>query len=230
VTKSIDHLLNLGIYTPFEASQLTGVSVWCIRRWLRGYRFKVKEGTHHSPPVWKSDIDPIENTSALSFHDMLEVRFVSAFLAKGVSWPNIRKAHERAAQLFEESHPFSKNRFQTDGHGIFVELYENTGDSKVLELAHSQQVFAEFVKPFFKDLEFSKDDQLLTWWPLGKDRLIVLDPRRSFGQPIVSKHGVPARALSAAAKKSNVKEVARWYEVSEQEVKDAVEFEQRQAA
>jgi hypothetical protein len=32
--------LNISIYTVAEAARLTGVSKECIRRWVRGYRFR----------------------------------------------------------------------------------------------------------------------------------------------------------------------------------------------
>ncbi len=59
----------------------------------------------------------------------------------------------------------------------------------------------------------------------------MLDPARNFGRPIVDRHGVPTEVLANAVKAAgSVAEVARWYEVPEPEIQDAVEFEQRLAA
>jgi len=59
----------------------------------------------------------------------------------------------------------------------------------------------------------------------------VLDPRRSFGRPIVALHGVPTEVLACAARAcGSVNEVSRWYEVPEAEIEDAVEFEHALAA
>jgi uncharacterized protein (DUF433 family) len=66
---------------------------------------------------------------------------------------------------------------------------------------------------------------------MGTNRLVLLDPRRSFGQPIVSRSGVPTVILDRAAKAAgSVREVAAWYEVDRAEVQDAVEFEEKLAA
>jgi hypothetical protein len=46
------------------------------------------------------------------------------------------------------------------------------------EIAKSQKVFPEVVRPFFKELEFSADDRLLRWWLLGRQWGVVLDPNR----------------------------------------------------
>jgi uncharacterized protein (DUF433 family) len=72
---------------------------------------------------------------------------------------------------------------------------------------------------------------LLRWWPLGEKRLVVLDPTRNFGRPIAALHGVPTEVLANAAQAcQSITDVARWYEVPEAEIRDAIEFEQRLAA
>jgi uncharacterized protein (DUF433 family) len=70
------------------------------------------------------------------------------------------------------------------------------------------------------------------WFPMGEKRkVVVIDPQRAFGRPIVAEGGVPTEVLaSAVAAEKSVERVARWYAVSPREVKAAVEFEQRLAA
>ena len=67
-----------------EAARLTRVSVGKIRRWLKGYRFKSGDSIHHSDAVWQGELRPVENKLALSFRDLLELRFVDAFIRAGV--------------------------------------------------------------------------------------------------------------------------------------------------
>ncbi len=52
---------------------------------------------------------------ALGFLDLIEIRFVDAFRRVGVSWATLRRANERAQEMFGGSHPFCTNRFVTDG-------------------------------------------------------------------------------------------------------------------
>jgi uncharacterized protein (DUF433 family) len=168
---------------------------------------------------------------ALSFLDLVEVKFVDAFLQLGVSWAVLRRARQKAQETFRESHPFCSSRFATDGHAIFVELHEATGEASLVDIARDQRVFGEIVKPFLKELEFSKDNVLLRWRPMGAGHQVVLDPKRSFGQPIVDTEGVPTRVLSQAIKATkSMAEVVRWFEVKERSVRDAMEFEKRLAA
>jgi uncharacterized protein (DUF433 family) len=48
-------------------------------------------------------------------------------------------------------------------------------------------------------LDYSEYDELLRWFPLGKNRRVVVDPGRSFGRPI-SLEGVPTAVLASALK------------------------------
>ncbi|HEX4666627.1 MAG TPA: hypothetical protein VH207_08500, partial [Chthoniobacterales bacterium] len=90
-----ERLLNIGLYTVPEAARLTRVSAGKIRRWLKGYDFKSGDRVHHSNAVWQGELQPVENKLALSFRDLLELRFVDAFIRTGVSWRTMRRAHAR---------------------------------------------------------------------------------------------------------------------------------------
>jgi uncharacterized protein (DUF433 family) len=225
--------LNAGIYTVPEAARLTRVSPGRIRRWLRGYRYRARtKKQYSSPPLLKSQFEPIDNKLALGFLDLMEVRFVDAFLKSGVSWDMIHKALDRAKEWFPgESHPFCTKRFVTDGRQIFVALHEETNESSLIDIVNSQQVFAEIMQPFIKELEFGEEHRLERWWPLGKDHNITVDPKRNFGQPTVFREGIPTRTLARSViANGSAEEVARWYEISRDAVEEAVQFEQKLAA
>jgi uncharacterized protein (DUF433 family) len=232
VTGRSENYLNTGIYTVPEAARLTRVSAGRIRRWLRGYKFRTKKKQHHSRPLWHGQLEPIERSLALGFLDLIEIRFVAAFLKAGVSWGGLRQAHEKGIEMFGTNHPFCTRGFVTDGRVIFVEIHKETGERSLMEIVNDQHVFAEIVTPFLKELEFdSNHTTLLRWRPATSRGLVVLDPTRNFGRPIVTRHGIPTEILARAAGVSaSVEEVSRWYEVAKAEIDDAVEFEQQLAA
>ncbi|HSS52106.1 MAG TPA: DUF433 domain-containing protein [Thermoanaerobaculia bacterium] len=224
-------LLGLGVYSVPEAARLTGVSSQRIRRWLQGYSYTSGDSARTSRPLWQRQIAS-QDSLILSFRDLLEVRFVDAFRRHGVTWKTIRIAAERAAEIVHDSYPFSTRRFKTDGRSIFAEILQATGDESLLDLVKSQYEFKSIVEPFlFEGLEFSAlGIEPVRWWPLGMNRRVVIDPERSFGQPIVDPESVPTRILAHAfeAEKS-IQAVARWYEVDPQSVRDAVDFEAQPA-
>jgi uncharacterized protein (DUF433 family) len=227
-------LLGVGVYTVPEAARLTRVSAPRIRRWLTGYTFTSRAAQRSSAPVWERQIVSSSGELVLSFRDLLEVRFVDAFRRHGVTWRVIRLAAERAAEIIEDSHPFSTRRFKTDGRSIFADILQETGEESLLDLAKSQYQLKKIVEPFlFEGLEFAEiSGAPVRWWPLGLDRRVVIDPERSFGQPIVTPESVPTSILAKAVKaeEGSIEAVARWYMVHPKAVKDAVELENRLAA
>ncbi|MBI2928715.1 MAG: hypothetical protein HYY24_23885 [Verrucomicrobia bacterium] len=224
-------LLRTGIYTIPEASRLTRVSPWRIRRWLKGYEFESKSGRHRSPAVWRGQLDPIDHKMALGFHDLLEIRCVDAFLNAGVGWKTLRQAHKQARKISRHPHPFCSNRFATDGKDIFLELREDDGKATVWDAAKLQGVFDRVIEPFLKNLEFGQGEVPTRWWPRGKDHCVALDPRRNFGQPSIFERGIPTRILNNSVRANGSLElVALWFETDVRAVQEAVEFEQQLAA
>ena len=218
------NLVNMGIYTVAEAARLTRLPAGKIRRWMRGYYFRRGQSVRYSDAVWKMDIKPLDDKLALSFRDLLELRFVDAFINAGVSWATMRRAHRNAQQQLETTHPFCSQRISTDGKNILLQQAEEDSDAALLNLVTNQGEFSRIVHDFLKELEFSGDE--IVWWPLGKNRQVVIDPRRNFGQPTVAKSGVPAATLARSVKANSVETVAQWYEVQKDEVRDAVEYEE----
>lgn len=221
---------NVGIYTVPEAHKLTGVSRERIRRWLKGYRSNLRKKRYS--PLWKAQLPPIDNKVALGFLDLIEVKFVGAFLDNGVSWPMIHKVREKARELYPDvTHPFCTKKFVTDGRQVFIDVHKETGESSLLEIANDQHVFAEITKPFLKQLDFRNGTILERWWPLGKNGHVVLDPRKNFGQPTISRDGVATQVLAESFRANgSIEEVARWYEISPKAVQEAVHYEQSLAA
>ncbi len=221
----------MGVYSVSEAARLTGVSSSRIRRWLRGYSFSSGGSAKTSAPLWQRQL-AYEDSLILSFRDLLEVRFIDAFRRHGVSWKSIRVAAECASEIVHDSYPFSTRRFKTDGRSIFAEILQETGDESLLDLVKSQYEFKSIVEPFlFEGLEFSAlGIEPVRWWPLGRDRRVVVDPERAFGQPIVDPESVPTSVLARAFRaEGSVQAVACWYMVDSKSVEDALEFEGQRA-
>ena len=216
--------LGTGIYSVPEAARVTGIHPSRIRRWMRGYSYRRSDGRARSAAIWHGQLEPRGNAFALGFRDLMEVRFVDAFLKVGVSWKTMRLAHERARRELGTEHPFCSNRFVTDGRSLLLREAEKSGDAALLDIVSRQREFARIVEPFFKQLEFSPNQQLLRWWPLGRERAVVLDPSRNFGQPSVATSGVPTHVLAESLKANgSAEQVARWYEVRPEEAPERVE-------
>lgn len=227
-------LLGKGIYSVPEATRLTGVSGATIRRWTRGYR-RIRRGQARlHPALWKSDFEPINGAISISFLDLMEVRFVGHFTESGVPWRIVYKAAQEAMDMYKnpEAHPFATTRFRSEGKRIFAEVIRNDGNIALIDLVSNQTAFHKIVSPsLYDNLDFSREGIALRWWPIGRENLIVIDPMRSFGQPIVAREGVPTYVLADAYRAEHSDErVAKWHGVDVSSVRQAVEYESKRAA
>lgn len=222
-----------GVYGPAEAARLVHIPQQRINRWTRGYTYQYKGETRHTPPLIAGGTEPSTHKGPiLSFLDLLEVRFLDAFLVHGVSRKAVRIAALNARELLGRHHPFSTRIFKTDGRSIFAEIARGADDKHLLDVVKNQFVFTRIISPsLYEGVEFNTSDDPQRWWPLGKKHAVVIDPERGFGAPIVARSGVPTSILANAMKaEGSIAFVANWYEVSEREVRDAVLFEERLAA
>lgn len=222
-----------GVYSLAEAEGLIKIPRQRISRWTRGYTYRYKGEVHHTPPLIAWNVEhSADKGPILSFLDLLEVRFLDAFLVRGVSRKAVRIAALNARELLGRHHPFSTRIFKTDGRSIFAEITKGTDDKRLLDVVKKQYVFEKIVAPYlYEGIEFNAFNDPERWWPLGKKHAVVIDPERGFGAPIVARSGVPTKVLANALKaEGSVESVAKWYEVSEREVRDAVLFEERLAA
>lgn len=225
------NLLGVGIYTIPEAVRLTGVSGASIRRWLWGYQHKSPQGgmTRHEP-LWASQIPVVDEARALGFRDLIELKFVAHFRERGISLQSIRKTIDRATELLDQSYPLSSVRFKSHGGSIFAEVLEEHERKLVFDLYTGQLLLSFMWDRLYDALEYSEFDELARWFPLGKQRRVVVDPKRSFGRP-VSLEGVPTTILASALRtEKTVENVAYWYKVDPDSVRDAVEYERMQIA
>lgn len=182
------------------------------------------------PPLWQSQLTMIDEHLEIGFRDLIELRFVKAFVDAGVGLLAIRNCLEYARECVQDDHPFSTRRFQTDGRTIFLEGIERSGEAKLLDLKRKQYVFRQIIERTFKDLDI-ENDAVARWRPLDGKKSIVIDPQRAFGQPIAAQYGVPTIALAdAVAAEGSVERVARLYDVTPSVVRDAVRFEERLSA
>lgn len=224
--------LGVGLYTVPEAARLLKKASRRVQRWVEGYTFRSTSGPeHHSTPLFvREDAELIERR-ILTFLDLMELHLICHFLDKGVSLRVIRATAREAARRFHTNHPLAIKRFHTDGKRLIAELEFEPGEGITRrqfyeEIDKGQLVMEDMAKPFFLKLVY-EHDLARQYWPLGRERGVVLDPARALGKPIIDRAGVPTRVLYQMLQGSgdSAESVAEWYEVDVRDVEAAVEFE-----
>lgn len=206
--------LGVGLYSIPEAGRIVGAPISRVRRWL-----------DPESGVVERCLNPAERT--ITFVELMDLFFIRMFRDEGVSLQTIRKVSEAAAKKFRAAHPFAVKRFDTDGKTVFATLKSDPDEQELVEdLAKSQYVFDNILRPFFRKLEY--DRYAIRYWPLERDGRVVLDPERHFGKPIDAESGIPTKTIHEAVTAGGGQEcaaVAQWLGISIDAVNAAVEFE-----
>jgi uncharacterized protein (DUF433 family) len=160
----------------------------------------------------------------------MQLRVVARIVAEtDISLQKLRRALSLARDLVHHAHPFTTARFRTDGRSLFVEIGRETDTPQLYDVLGMQYGFHRIIEPSFKDVDL--DVEITRWWPLGKQRSVVVDPQRSLGAPVAAGSGIPTAALALAAERhGSPRQAARWYPpATEREIRDAIAFERRLA-
>ena len=212
-----------GFYTVSEAKRLLGLSSTAVvHSWL-GH-------TNDKPTLVKQ----YQETRDVGFWDLMEIRFVDYFRKQNISLQHLRKVAERARQKFNTDHPFALSNltFKTDRKQIFAEINHINNNPQLENMLTGQLSFYEIVEDFLaKGVAFDPSSGLAkNWKPEPNDNPnIIVDPRIAHGQPSVERVKIPTKALfsNCRAEEFNYGATADWFEIDEDYVREAVDFELR---
>ena len=234
------NVLGLGLYPLPEAARLAQVDTRTARRWAEGNSYKIRGEARKSAGVLPLTLAQAGTSRDLTFAEMLSLRLVRGFRKAGLALPTIKRVAQRAAEDFGFAVPFVSRRFRTDGRKVFIELQSEAPandepaiprqERELIEVLTGQKAFQQVVEPsLFANVEWD-DDLASRWWPLGKDKSVLLDPQVLFGAPRVAETSVPTAVLATAVRAEGggpgaVDAVADWYGVTPQQVEDAINFE-----
>lgn len=211
-----------GVYGVSYAARLIHVNTQTLKRWLEGYTYMYRGREFTSGPRWEAQLGP----GLLGFLDLIEARMIGEFRKRKVKWDTIAAASAEAKRILQVSHPFATKRLKTNGQRIFLEVGQGENDRALIELVSDNQIFESFIRPFLINLDYDAAEIATRWWPIGKEKEVIIDPARSFGKPIINSVAVPTAVLAMALKTEGSPErVARWYDVSVAAVNYAAEFE-----
>ncbi|USQ95834.1 DUF433 domain-containing protein [Caulobacter sp. RL271] len=220
-----NRFVGTGVYTVPQAARLIGAPSNKVRRWIFGGRGQKS--------IIEPDYEPIDGVNALSFHDLIEARFIRAFREKGVSFQHLRKVASKAREDLKTVHPFASAKFVTDGRRIILDEIDEAGRRSLVDYLNDQRNFEHLVRDTILDgVSFDACDLAETWQPRAADAPgIIIDPRRAFGAPILARTGIRSEVIARSAKaEGSLSAVALAFGITEAEVKQALLFEERLAA
>lgn len=211
--------INNGIYTLPEVSKILRLPYHKINKWLNHYwdgKLGAVFGKRYS---WT-----VDNTKAISFHTLIEFYVLFQLADAGVRTRKVLDAHIELSKDFKTPFPFAQKTIlegiRTDGRTIYFET-----EKGIIALDGSKQFNLEFIKVFFRSLDFDNDLLATRFWPLGKDKSIIVDPQRQFGHPVLGITNIYPETIYNLYKAGEpIDFIAFTYEIDTKLVKDALEY------
>lgn len=181
-------------YTFAEASRIIDRPAPTLRRWAAGHDRLYRGEPRHDPPLIHIDGELDGETPPLSFLNLIELRFLASW-RKTVPLPSIREALDFSASQLGAARPLLDLRFKRSGRDLFIDY-----DSLLLVATRSGQLaWPQAVDWLFASLDYDEQEQAAyRWWPLGRERPVLLDTRVNGGRPTTALTGV--RTISIASR------------------------------
>ncbi len=173
----------------------------------------------------------------LSFENLVEIHAMLALRAEGFSMQKVRKAIATLRSLNGGSdieYPFASRRLLMDKSSIYLEKF-----GELISLTEPRQLAMErILRQFLERVDFAPDDLAERFYPFtspvrGDDapRRIMIDPRVSFGAPVIRGSGVKTAIVVAQFRAGDkVEDIAEAYGRTTEEIQEAIRCEMPEAA
>ncbi|MBI2887819.1 MAG: DUF433 domain-containing protein [Chloroflexi bacterium] len=210
------------MYTIREAARLAGVSKGTVRNWLAGY--KTNSGTLQRPVFGTAHDAPM-----VSFLQLIEIIMASRFRRRRVNLERIRLSHENAQKMFGVEYPFAHLQLLAwAGHILHV---QEKGDEGLPALdSPSLYTLPGLVQEAYEAIDY-EDELAARWYPLGKDKPIVVDPLYAAGLPTIPHRGVTIEHVKARFDAGqSIGLICRDLTLLRREVEEAIRYADKIAA
>lgn len=226
------------LYTNSEAARAVGLNPSTLSTWTRGYERRPAGRAPVSGAPIVTALPAERGCPSIPFVGLSEALVLAAVRRAGVPLQRVRPALEVLADELGVEHALASKRLYTDGAEVLFDYAESSTDpdapvAKELVVVRRQQyVFAPVVERYLKLITYGTDGYAeLVRLPIYDRAEVIVDPTRSFGQPIFAHGGARvADALDRFLAGESLQIVAEEFGMSLDEVEDVVRAASRRAA
>lgn len=191
---------NIPVYGYSDVARYLGIPSSTIRSWVQGRTYA--SGDRLFRPVIER---PDGSLPLLSFTNLVEIHVLSSIRnLHRVSLQKVREALAYIEQEIPTAHPLATLDFKTDQVDLFVDIW-----GRILSVSGNkgQVGIRRVVEAYLERIERDKRGLAVRLFPFTRmdpardvaveqPRVVVIDPRVSFGRPTLVGTGVPTAVLS----------------------------------
>lgn len=216
----------LPAYTIAEAAHYLRIPPATLRSWVVGRSYPVKSGRRFFAPVI---IPPQKHPPLLSFLNLVEAHVLDVIRRQHeVSLPKVRQAVSYLQKEFHSRHPLAEQRLETDGQDLFIEVF-----NRLINISRQGQLaIRELLRAHLERIEWDLSGLAERLYPFTRKRgfnepkVIVIDPRISFGRPVLAGTGIPSAVIAERYKAGeSIAELAADYGRQPFEIEEAIRCE-----
>ena len=213
-------------YGLTEASRYLSIPSATLRSWVAGRKYPTESGPRFFKPIIQL---PEDVRAGLSFVNLVEAHVLDAIRRHHqVPLGKIRQAIHYLQKHFSSAHPLAEQRFQTDGIDLFVEKF-----GQLINVTQSgQMALRELLKAYLHRVERDASGTAVKLYPftrkrdLSEPKVVVIDPRISYGRPVLVGTGIPTAIVAERYKAGeSIDELAEDYGRSRNEIEEAIRCE-----
>ncbi len=214
--------LGNGIYTVPDLALILQLPTSKVRRWLTDFydqRLSGDKGRYS----WGEGRD-----KATNFLTLIEFYIFYMLREQKIGAGRILEAHKHMSKELNTPYPFASYNLLVNKREI---LYEATSNTWVHADKSNQIIIHNLIKDFFNKIDFSENALAQRFWPLGKKHSIVVDPHHQFGQPVITGTNINAATVFSMYQSGEpLSTIGILYDLTEEQVNDAIAFCKRKAA
>jgi uncharacterized protein (DUF433 family) len=216
----VTSLLDRAIYSYADIDRLNGLTPGTGRRWLEGYE---RAGVFYEPVLRPEPT----GANVVTWGEMVEARLLAEFRGQRVSLHRLRPAVVRLREEFG-SHPLAHARplLDVEGRELVRMVQNEVSLDRQLQLVvvRNDQLMLDFRAQRFRDAVTYEDGVVVALCPTEPTPDVLMDPRRSFGQPSVRAVRTDVLAEDFRAGES-LESLADLYDLDISQVDQAIRFE-----
>jgi uncharacterized protein (DUF433 family) len=220
-------------YTCADVARYLSLPPSTVRAWALGTQYSSGGKTRRFKPVIKR---PDSRSNLLSFTNLIEIHVLGAIRrTHRVSLQKVREILRFINDQFPTPHPLARLDWSTDQMDLFVEIlgkiFSVTGGTGQIEIRKVVEAYLARVERderglatrFYPFTRAEHADRPIADQP----KVVVIDPRISFGAPVLIGTGIPTAVLATRFKAGeSIRALARDYSCRGELIEEAIRCEQ----
>jgi uncharacterized protein (DUF433 family) len=209
-----------------ESAHYLGISESTLRSWLYGRLYRTRSGLVKRT---KAIIQPADaRNEILSFYNLVEAH-VLLFQRQvyGIKLPAVRTAVEHVKKTLGLERPLIHQVFYTDGRDLFIKELE---EKVIINASRRGQLgIWQILNMYVERIDRDQDGLAAKLFPVRASQTngprIVIDPKISFGRPVLVGTGITASVLWHRKRLGeDVDDISKDYGIDPRAVEEAISY------